>query len=205
MKLNPFEKFFINNPVRAWSLGSTVGWLHDAACAPPVERVLEIGCGQGDGVSEIASWFHPKAMHAFDLDEKQVALARERLADFETDGVDLRLWTGDAEHIEAPDGTYDAVFEFTIFHHVPDWRRAIAEVHRVLKPGGHFLFEELSSEFFTDVPLLSPLLRRFTVHPWDTMFDFPSFRAALGASGFRLAALQSQRLPGWHLGVAVRS
>jgi ubiquinone/menaquinone biosynthesis C-methylase UbiE len=204
VKLNPVELALINNPVRTYALRSTLGWLHDAACAPPLERVLEIGCGMGVGVPEIVRRFRPRAVDAFDLDEKQVARARERLADFDG-GVEVRLWTGDAERIEAEDGRYDAVFEFTIFHHVPDWRRALAEVRRVLRPGGVFCFEELSREFFHDTPVLSALLRRFTVHPWDSMFDFPAFRRALADEGLRLVALRSRVLPGWHEGVAVRA
>jgi ubiquinone/menaquinone biosynthesis C-methylase UbiE len=204
VKLNPVEMALINNPLRTISLRSTVGWLHAAACAPPVDRVLEIGCGQGDGVGQIAARFHPHAVDAFDLDEAQVARARDRLGGAATNDAAVRLWVGDAEHVEAADGSYDAVFEFTIFHHVPDWRRALAEVHRVLRPGGLFLFEELSSEFFSDMPVVSPLLRRFTVHPWDTMFDFPTFRRALRDAGLRVTALRSRPLPGWHQGVVVR-
>jgi len=202
VKLNPVEMALINNPVRAVALRSTIGWLHEAACAPPVDRVLEIGCGQGDAVGYILSRFHPQAYDAFDLDERQVARARERLT--ATNGTDVRLWVGDAEHVEAADGSYDAVFEFDIFHHVPGWRRALAEVRRVLRPGGVFLFEELSTEFFSDMPVVSPLLRRFTAHPWDTMFDFPTFRRALRDQGLRVTALRARLLPGWHLGVAVR-
>jgi ubiquinone/menaquinone biosynthesis C-methylase UbiE len=141
-------------------------------------------------------------MDAFDLDEAQIERARTRLADL-TD-VDLRLWVGDAERIAAPDASYDAVVELTILHHVPDWRRALGEIARVLRPGGVFLFEELSREFFHDTSFVGDLLRRFTVHPWDTMFDFPAFRAALADAGLRLTALRSRPMPGWHQGVAVR-
>ena len=202
MKLNPVELLLVNNPIRDALLRNTVGWLHEAACAPPVGRVLEIGCGQGDGVREIARRFHPAAIDAFDLDPKQVARARARLGG--SDGASVRLWVGDAERIAADDGVYDAVVELTILHHVPDWRRALAEVRRVLRPGGLFLFEELSLEFFTQVPLLSVLLRRFTVHPWDTMFDFPTFRRTLQEAGLRLTALRTRPLAGWHQGVAMR-
>src|SRR5438093_4103300 len=145
MKLNPVELTLVNNPVRSYFLRDTVGWLHDTACAPLCERALEIGCGQGDGVREIARRFGPGAIDAFDLDAEQVARARPRIEGLDTP---VRLWVGDAERIEAADASYDAVFEFTIFHHVPDWRRAVAEVRRVLRPGGLFLFEELSREFF---------------------------------------------------------
>ena len=200
MKLNPVELALVNNPVRNVLLRSTVSWLWSAACAPALARVLEVGCGQGEGVREIARRFAPATIEAFDVDPAQIARARTRL-----DGIPARLWVGDAERIAADDASYDAVFELAILHHVPDWRRALAEVRRVLRPGGLFLFEELSREFFSDVPLVSPLLRRFTVHPWSTMFDFPTFRRALADTGLRVTALRTRPLPGWHQAVAVRA
>jgi len=204
MKLNAVEKALVNNPFRDVLLRRTLGWLRDAACAPPIERALEIGCGQGSGLVEIARTFHPRVLDGFDLDPKQVELARARVAAASLNGTTVRVEVGDAERIDADDATYDAVFELTIFHHVPDWRRALAEVRRVLRPGGAFLFEELSEEFFRDMPIVSPLLRRFTVHPWDTMFDFPAFRQGLADVGLRVTALRTNVLPGWHWGVAVR-
>jgi ubiquinone/menaquinone biosynthesis C-methylase UbiE len=202
VKLNLVELALVNNPLRDLLMRSSVGWLYDAACAPAAARVLEIGCGQGSGIREIVRRFRPRAVDGFDLDEAQVTRARARLADLT--GTELRLWVGDAERIESPDTRYDAVFEFTILHHVPGWRRALAEVARVLRPGGFFCFEELSREFFHDIPVVSDLLREFTVHPWDTMFDFPAFRGALAETGLRVTALRSHVVPGWHWGVAVR-
>ncbi len=202
MKLNPVELFLVNNPVRTAFLRETVSWFWTAACAPSIHQALEIGCGRGEGIREIVRRFHPEAVDGFDLDEAQVARARERIAGL--DGAPVRLWVGDAERIGARDGTYDAVFELTIFHHVPAWRRGLSEVRRLLRPGGLFLFEELSREFFSDMPVVSPLLRRFTVHPWDTMFDFATFRRALAGAGLRVTALRTRPLPGWHQGVAVR-
>lgn len=204
MKLNPFETVLVNNPLRTLMLARTVDWLYQEALAPPVEKILEIGCGQGDGLAAIARRFHPRSIDGFDLDERQVARAERRLRKDQVGGTRPRLWTGDAEHIQADDGTYDAVFEFTIFHHVPDWRGALREVRRVLRPGGLFLFEELSREAFYDTGVPGWLLRRFTVHPWETMFNFPDFRRALGESGLRLTALQTHVVVGWHHGVAVR-
>src|SRR5262245_17663516 len=193
----------VNSPLRNVLLRATVGWLYDAACGPPVERMLEVGCGQGETVREVIPRFRPRVVDAFDLDPVQVARARARLAGV-GNGTRLRLWVGDAERIAAPDAHYDAVVELAILHDVTDWRRALGEIRRVLRPGGTFLFEELSLEFFRDVPVMSALLHRFTVHPWDRMFDFPTFRAALADVGLRGTALRSRPLAGWHQGVAVR-
>lgn len=203
MKLNLVETVLVNNPLRAGLLRSTVHWLYEAACAPRLERVLEVGCGNGSGLDLIERRFQPAALDGFDLDEKQVARARLRLGELMRRRP-LRLWTGDALQLEAASGTYDGVFEFAIFHHIPDWRRALTEVHRVLRPGGYFLFEELSREFFHDTGPLGALLRRTTVHPWAEMFDFPSFRHELAEVGLKLIALRAHAVPGWNCGVAVR-
>jgi hypothetical protein len=66
------------------------------------------------------------------------------------------------------------------------------------------LFEELSSEFFEDLPVVSALLRRFTHHPWDTMFDYRAFRRGLEEAGFEVRAMRANVVPGWHMGVAAR-
>lgn len=203
MKLNLVETMLVNNPLRGALLQGSVHWLYEAACAPRLERVLEIGCGNGSGTAMIDRRFGPSAIDGFDLDELQVARARRRLAEL-AQRRSLRLWTGDALQLAADDGTYDGVFEFAIFHHIPQWRRALAEVHRVLRPGGYFLFEELSREFFYDTGLFGTLLRHTTVHPWVEMFDFPSFRQELQAAGLKLIALRAHRVPGWNCGVAVR-
>ncbi len=203
MKLNFVETVLVNNPLRGALLQASVHWLYEAACAPQLARVLEIGCGNGTGTAMIDRRFGPAAIDGFDLDELQVARARRRLAKL-SQRRPLRLWTGDALQLEAASGTYDGVFEFAIFHHIPQWQKALAEVHRVLRPGGYFLFEELSREFFYDTGLFGSLLRHTTVHPWDAMFDFPSFRQELATAGLRLIALRSHLVPGWNCGVAVR-
>ena len=205
MRLNPVELLLVNNPVRDLLLGQTMSWLHDAACAPSLGSVLEVGCGQGSGVQAITDQFRPRAIDAFDVDPAQVARADARRGNLAGKGTTLRLWVGDAERIPVADGSYDAVFELAVLHHLPDWRAALAEIERVLRPGGLFLFEELSLEFFTDIPIVSTLIRRFTDHPWSTMFDFADLRAALDRTGLRITALRSHILPGWHRGVAVRA
>jgi len=52
--------------------------------------------------------------------------------------------------------------------------------------------------------VLSPLLRRFTVHPYERMFDFPAFRRGLDEAGLRLVALRSHLIAGWDRGIAIR-
>ena len=99
-------------------------------------RVLEIGCGRGVGAEVIFDVFGAAAVDAFDLDPRMVERAQRRLS---SRGPRVRLWVGDAAAIAAPEAVYDAVFDFGIIHHVPDWRAVLAEVYRVLRPGACFM------------------------------------------------------------------
>jgi SAM-dependent methyltransferase len=82
-----------------------------------------------------------------------------------------------------PDATYDAVFDFAIVHHVPDWRGALSEVARVLKPGGRFYSEEVLRAL-----IHHPLWRRLLEHPMHDRFDAKEFADGLESVGLRVAA-----------------
>jgi ubiquinone/menaquinone biosynthesis C-methylase UbiE len=184
MLLNRLETALMNNPIRAaiqrrfeaerlLALGGRV----DGGTA------LEVGCGRGVGTELILDRFGAARVDAFDLDPKMVELARARLA---PRGDRVRLWVGDAERIDAPDASYDAVFDFGILHHVPDWRAALAEIHRVLRPGGRLFAEEVLADF-----VQHPLWRRLFEHPQADRFDAAGFGRGIEASGLRLLGTRS--------------
>ena len=177
MKLNTVEKALMNNPVRA-----LVQWYYESAL---MERlggrvegglVLEIGCGRGVGTEIIFERFRAREVHAFDLDSDMVKQARRRLSRYSPER--LHLFAGDVARIEADDASYDAVFDFGIIHHVPDWRRAVAEVARVLKPGGRFFFEEVTSH-----ALNRWTYRTFLKHPTEDRFSADEFIRELHRQG----------------------
>lgn len=181
MLLNRLEKLTMNNPVRAW--------IQRAYEAPTLERlggktsgarVLEIGCGRGVGTEIIFERFGAAEVHAFDLDPDMVERARTRLARFARAGR-LKLEVGDATAIDAPDSAFDAVFDFGILHHVPDWRGAVAEVARVLRPGGVFFFEEVTRQ-----ALDRWVYRTFFVHPSEDRFGPDELVGELGRRGIAL-------------------
>jgi len=179
MLLNTVEKALMNNPVRA-SLQRRFEARRLLAMGGPVPggRALEIGCGRGVGAEIVLDVFGAASVDAFDLDPRMVELARRRL-----EGRPARVAVGDAEHIDAPDGTYDAVFDFAIVHHVPDWRAALREVHRVLKPGGRLYAEEVLAKL-----ILHPVWRRVLEHPMADRFDRDGFARGLQDAGFHVTA-----------------
>jgi len=106
-----------------------------------------------------------------------------------------RVSIGGATQLEAEAGTYDAVFDFGIIHHIPDWRKSLAEVFRVLKPGGRFFSEEILRDFIT-----SPVWRTLLDHPQEDRFDHEGFKTGLEQAGLRLvAAKQIWNRMGWYV------
>ncbi len=138
-------------------------------------KVLELGCGRGVGAELILDVFGAAEVDAFDLDPRMVARAERRLA---ARAPQVRLWVGDAAAINAPAAVYDAVFDFGIIHHVPNWRHVLGEVHRVLKPGGLFFAEEPLAGV-----LNHPVMHRLFAHPVEDRFEATDFRSALCAAG----------------------
>jgi ubiquinone/menaquinone biosynthesis C-methylase UbiE len=176
MLLNRVEYLLMNNPVRA-AIQRHFEAQRLLRMGGPMRggRALEVGCGRGVGTELILDVFGAASVDAFDLDPRMVALAQRRLAER---GSRVRLWVGDAGAISVPAATYDAVFDFGIIHHIPEWRGALAEVHRVLKPGGLFYAEEVLRRF-----IVHPLIRRLLQHPVSDRFDSAGFARELGASG----------------------
>jgi SAM-dependent methyltransferase len=92
-------------------------------------RVLEVGCGWG----ELAQWIARDTgaeVVAVDLSPRMAELARKR-------GVDARV--GDVQQLPFDDGEFDAAVAAWMLYHVPDRDRAVAELARVLRPGGRLV------------------------------------------------------------------
>jgi SAM-dependent methyltransferase len=140
-------------------------------------------------VQRIVFWLNAGVVHAFDLDPDMVGRARRRLSKYPPDR--LRLFVGDAAAIEAEDETYDAVFDFGIIHHVPDWRRAVSEVARVLRPGGRFFFEEVTSH-----ALSRWSYKTFLEHPREDRFSAEGFVAELERPGILVGGNYVERFFG---------
>jgi len=98
-------------------------------------RVLEIGCGRGGFALWLASQ-SPRSRLLVAADFSPIAVLKGRAAILESH-VDAPLWEiADIESIPHAGGTFDTVISCETIEHVPDPRRAIRELARVLRPGG---------------------------------------------------------------------
>jgi ubiquinone/menaquinone biosynthesis C-methylase UbiE len=102
------------------------------------KRVLEVGCGHGGGASYLMRTLRPASYTGLDLNRGAVACCRER---HNLLGVDFVH--GDAEQLPFPDQSFDAVINIESSGAYPHFSRFLAEVARVLRPEGRFLYADL--------------------------------------------------------------
>ena len=199
MLMNRVEKFFMNNPIRAAFTRRYEGPLLERLGGPTTGLdVMEIGCGQGIGTEVILSRFGARFVHALDLDPEMVDRARLRLGTYIPERVKLEV--ADVTALPAVDQRYDAVFNFAILHHVPNWQDAVTEIRRVLKPGGRFFFQEVTSH-----ALDKWFYRTFLEHPTENRFSARQFVQELERQGLPLIGGPEERYGGdFVYGVAKR-
>ena len=95
------------------------------------EQVLEIGGGMGTDLAQFAQ--HGAIVTDVDLSGGHLQIAQEN---FRLRGLIGRFVHHDAEALPFDDDTFDLVYSNGVLHHTPNTKRAVAEVFRVLKPGG---------------------------------------------------------------------
>jgi len=115
----------------------------------PRMRVLDFGCGPGTISMGLAQAIAPGELHGIDIEESQIQIAR--IAAQAGNHQNTKFLTGDVTALPYEDNFFDAAHCHAVLMHIPDTQRALAEVKRVLKPGGILACRELitSSSFST--------------------------------------------------------
>ena len=119
----------------------------------PDDRLLDVGCGTGAAVREAAS-FVSRAV-GLDLAPRMIDEAR-RLA---VDLPNAEFEVGDSEALPFADAEFTAVLCSTSIHHYPDPGKAVAEMARVLAPGGRIAIGDANRDRLS-VKLLDRISRR---------------------------------------------
>ncbi|MGI9341489.1 MAG: class I SAM-dependent methyltransferase [Gammaproteobacteria bacterium] len=101
----------------------------------PDMHVLEFGCGTGS--TAILHAPHVERIHAIDISAKMLDIAKRRADEAGVGNVNFDQLT--LEQLGATEESFDAVLGLSILHLLDDKDAAIAEVHRLLKPGGVFI------------------------------------------------------------------
>ncbi len=129
------------------------------------ERSLEIGAGTGYFSLNLLQAGVVEHATCTDISPGMVSTLR---ANAEQLGLEVNGLRADAESLPFPDRSFDLVLGHAVLHHLPNLRRAFAEFHRVLQPGGRIVFAGEPSrvgDLLASVPkrsagLVAPLWRR---------------------------------------------
>jgi len=188
------ERWMMNTRARAWVLRRleaprVLEGLH----LPDRSTCLEIGCGRGAGGLCIAGHLRPGRLVCVDSDREMIAAARRYVAGpprwaRAVDARRIELVCCDATELPFAGGTFDAAFLFGALHHIRAWRNAVAEVRRVLRPGGVFSFGEA---LVSDSPLW---FNRYWRH---VPFGRQELDGALREAGFTVQTFRSALLGRW--------
>jgi SAM-dependent methyltransferase len=100
----------------------------------PDSRILDCGCGPGSITVGLAEWAPDGETVGIDLGTEQLEGARALARDLGMKNVTFRQ--GDIFDLPFEGDSFDVVFSQTVLYHVPNPERALAEIKRVLRPGG---------------------------------------------------------------------
>lgn len=104
----------------------------------PASTVLDVGCGGGKTIDRLVSMSPDARVFGIDYSPESVAVARDTNQEMIGRGrVDIQL--GTVSHLPYPDETFDLVTAVETHYYWPDLARDLAEVRRVLKPGGRLV------------------------------------------------------------------
>ena len=160
-------------------------------------RALEIGPGRrGTGLRLALRTFGATSVDGVELFDASVRACRAATADL---GSRVRVAQGDATALAAADGSYDAVFCYHLLHHADDWRAAVRESARVLRPGGRLYVAEMTARFVDSRPL-----RAVSRHPADGDRPTPEGIArAVEQAGLQVTG-RRVLLAGWWVALVAR-
>jgi len=144
------------------------------------ERLLDAGTGTG----HTALAFAPRVGHVTAVDLTEPMLAQGRLLAAERGVANVAFERGDVEHLPFPDAAFDLVTSRYSAHHVPRPAVAVAELARVLRPGGTLLLADVvapddpaSDTFLNAIELLRDTshVRDHSLAQWRGMLEGVGF------------------------------
>ena len=135
-----FSEEFLES-LRRYTAEASAGYL--LPYLRPGLRLLDFGCGPGNISVGLAKAIDPGELHGIDMEESQIELARSVVAAGGRDNATFHV--GDITDMPFEDGYFDVAHCHNVLMHIPDTGAALAEVKRVLKPGGILASREMIS------------------------------------------------------------
>jgi ubiquinone/menaquinone biosynthesis C-methylase UbiE len=167
--------------------GRFAGRLLDLLHPPPGSTLLDVGTGTGVIALQATAWVGPEGrVVGSDIAAAMVSLARQAAA--EQGATNVTFCRMDAEQLGFPDASFDTVTCALSLFQFPNMDRALAEMWRVLKPGGRLSLSNWGPGYFSPIASLQRrLFREFGLRPLLTnpiVFKPAVLRMLLHEAGF---------------------
>lgn len=146
----------------------------------PGARVLDLGAGYGGAARYLAATYGCRVC-ALNLSETENARHRARNREAGLDGL-IEVVDGNFESVPYPDGYFDVVWSQDAILHSGRREQVVAEVARVLKRGGHFVFTDPMQADDCPPGVLQPVLDRIHL---DSLGSFGFYRRVAGELGLQ--------------------
>jgi len=157
--------------------------LEYAAALPLGPAALDHCCG--DGAFAALGWPGEKFAAGCDLAAPSIAQARRGARHHRLDVCDA------AQRLPYDDAAFDLVFNNSALEHIPDLDRTLAEVARVVRPGGRFAFNVLNRRYFDWWPADAPPAEGYRDwQPFIHALDLGEWTERLRVAGFRVCEVQ---------------
>jgi ubiquinone/menaquinone biosynthesis C-methylase UbiE len=142
--------------------------------------IVDVGCGWGRSFALLNQRFAPRQLIGIDIDREMLAASAAEAA---RHGLAVALKQATSAELPLPDQSADMIFCHQTFHHLIDQGGAIAEFHRVLKPGGQLLFAESTRAY-----IHSWIIRLLFRHPMAVQKSAAEYLALIRGAGFLVEA-----------------
>ena len=146
-------------------------------------KVLEIGCGTGS--TAIAHAPFVKHIQAIDISAKMIEIARGKANAAAVANVTFAR--SRIDEFSAPEQSFDAVLGLSILHLLDNTEKVVADVHRLLKPGGVFVTSTICiGDTMKFIKVIAPIGRFLGLMPLVNVFTSKELQDSFAAAGFEI-------------------
>jgi ubiquinone/menaquinone biosynthesis C-methylase UbiE len=172
MEMTRLEKRFVNRRKKAERNVARVRRRLRELPLNAIRDVLELGCGTGAVAADLAATYEMN-VYGTDYDSQQVEIARNTQPESEH----LHYRVEDATRLSFQNASFDLVISQNVFHHLADWKAAVQEVARVLRPAGYLMWLDLAFPKFIG-RFFQPLIKNYS------LYCFADIRSTFEICGF---------------------
>lgn len=149
----------------------------------PDMKVLELGCGTGS--TAILHAPYVQHIHAVDISSGMLDIAAEKAK--AEDITNITFEQADVSSFKAPDESYDAILTLSFLHLLENKAEAMANIHRMLKPGGVFVSSTVClGDTMAFFKLIAPIGRFFGFFPLVKVFTVVELEASIIEAEFKI-------------------